>query len=387
MMAMKKLNKYLLFTNLFFLQAYLVRFDLAGYPSNLQEILIALQAICFLPLLNFKNIFKYKLINSLILLSVFSIIINSYIDFTDLARHIKFLFFGSVLAFIFLETLESKSEKEKGIKVLGLGAMAFGLYSVLYNLLGNNVAHDLRLLGPLDAAVYLAFYLSPFFLYFSIKSLKYKSYLKYSIPLGLLILATKSMGAIGANFIILIFYFFKIKKFKTSQIQKITISILSLIVIGTIFYSKILPTIQTEYSSLDERGQIWATSVELLKENNTAITGLGYGQFQAFYFKNVKEILGKEPLDYYVLQPHNIFLLFWFHFGILGLFFIIYYFWKVINTTIKKPENIFAFITLYFFIHGMIDTPIFKNDILFIFILFLELGTYFKPAAKSNKVA
>ena len=110
-------------------------------------------------------------------------------------------------------------------------------------------------------------------------------------------------------------------------------------------------------------------------------------QFQAFYFENVKEILGKEPLDYYVLQPHNIFLLFWFHFGILGLSLIFYCLWKTIKTTHQNPENIFAFIALYFFIHGLIDTPIFKNDILFIFILFLELGTYFKPAANSNKVA
>ena len=38
-----------------------------------------------------------------------------------------------------------------------------------------------------------------------IKSFENKENLKYAIALALLIIATKSMGAIGANFIILIF--------------------------------------------------------------------------------------------------------------------------------------------------------------------------------------
>ena len=382
-MAMKKLNKYLLLFNLFFLQSYLIRFDIGGYPSNLQEVLIGLQIIYFLPFLNIKNIKKYWVINSLICLSLFSIIINSYIDFTDLARHIKFLFFGSILSFIFLETFKTKKEREKGLQILGAGAITFGIFSLIYNLLGYNISHDLRLIGPLDAAVYLAFYLSPFFIYFSIKSFKNKENLKYAITLGLLILATKSMGAIGAIFFILILYFFKESNFKISKTHKITAGILSIIVVGTIFYSKILPTLQTEYSSLDERGEIWITSIEFLKDPSSALTGLGYGQFQAHYFENVQEILGKEPLDYYVLQPHNIFLLFLFHYGILGLIFIIYCLYKVL----KNPKNIISFIVLYFFIHGIIDSPIFKNDILFLFILFLELNFHFKPEAKSIKVA
>ncbi len=384
---MKKLNKYLLLFNLFFLQSYLIRFDIGGYPSNLQEILIGLQIICFLPFLKFKNIKKYWLINSLIALSLFSIIINSYIDFTDLARHIKFLFFGSVLAFIFLETFKTNKEREKGLKTLGLGAITFGIFSLIYNLLGYNIAHDLRLLGPLDAAVYIAYYLSPFFIYFSIKSFKNKENLKYAIALALLIIATKSMGAIGANFIILILYFFKQSNFKISKTHKIAVVALSIIVLGTIFYSKILPTLQTEYSSLDERGEIWITSIEFLKDPSSALTGLGYGQFQAHYFENVKEILGKEPLDYYVLQPHNIFLLFCFHYGILGLALILFCIWKTLKIIHKNPQNILAFIALYFFIHGLIDTPIFKNDLLFLFILILELTFHFKPAAKSSKVA
>ena len=380
---MKKINKYLLFFNLFFLQSYLIRFNIGSYPSNLQEILIALQVICFLPFLKIKNIKKYWVINSLIALSLFSIVLNSYINFTDLARQIKFLFFGATLSFIFLESFKSNKDRENGLKVLGLGAITFGLFSLIYNLAGQNVAHDLRLIGPLDAAVYLAYYLSPFFIYFSIKSFKNKKHLKYATILALLIIATKSMGAIGANFIILVLYFFKESKFKINKKHKFIIGIITILLSVVIFYSKVLPTVQTEYSSLDERGEIWLVSADLLKNPKTVLTGLGYGQFQAHYFENAKEILGKEPLDYYVLQPHNIFLLFLFHYGILGLFFLSYCIYRIL----KNPKNIFSFIALYFLIHGLIDSPIFKNDLLFLFILILELSLHFKPEAKSSKVA
>ncbi|MEK7547989.1 MAG: hypothetical protein AAB540_03785, partial [Patescibacteria group bacterium] len=42
------LNKKFLLLNLFFLQAYLIRFEIGGYPTNLQEILIGLQFFIFL---------------------------------------------------------------------------------------------------------------------------------------------------------------------------------------------------------------------------------------------------------------------------------------------------------------------------------------------------
>ena len=149
--------------------------------------------------------------------------------------------------------------------------------------------------------------------------------------------------------------------------------------LGTIFYTKILPTIQTDYSSLDERGEIWKISAELLEDPDTELFGLGYGQFQYHYETNVAEILQRQPLDYYVLQPHNIFLLFTFNFGVVGLIFILFCLGKMINRLIhsKKYTNLTItslFILGYFFIHGLIDSPFFKNDMLILLLLFMELS-------------
>ncbi len=385
------LTRALLLINVLLLQSYLIRFNLGPYPSNLQEVLIGFNALVFLYESIRQGGFKAALVNlkkrwitlGFIALTLISILAVPIINNLDFIRHLKFLFFAVVLTLIFLETFKTAKERNTGIRMMGIGALIFGLFSATYNLLGYNVALDFRLRGPLDSAVYLAFYITPFFIYFLInyfENLKEKWNILYAVLLGLLLIATRSMGAIGASLLIMLFYFFRRSDLKIlkSKISKIVIAAIAIAVTFGIFYTKILPTIQTDYSSLDERGEIWLTSAELLKNPKTVIFGTGFGQFEANYIENVAEVLDREPLDYYVIQPHNIFLLFIFNYGILGLIFIVLLIYKTLKNllTFKEPTFgiIICFSLLYFFIHGLIDTPIFKNDTLILFLLFLELG-------------
>lgn len=389
-MQIAKLNKYLLLFNLFFLQSFLIRFKIFTYPTNLQEILILLQAVLYFASIFktqklkefFKDFKKYRILNSFILLTLISILLVPIFDYLTFIRHLKFLFFGGALAFIFLQTFEGETRLQ-GLKVAGYGAVAFGLFSALFNLLGFNITHDYRLLGPLDSAVYLSYFLTPFFILFSIEYLKNrkKSDLIFAITLLLFILLTRSMGSLLASFLVLAIYFWKKYKFSARQNKKIFWTIISvgIVIFATIFISKILPTFTTNYSSLDERGEIWKTSFALLRDPGNLFFGLGYGQFQYHYLQSAEEILGRLPLDFYVLQPHNIFLLFIFQFGILGLLLIV----LIITKTLKRLDNLgntAAFMLLYFLIHGLIDTPIFKNDLLFLFILLAETSLILNQA-------
>ena len=403
-MTITQINKYLLWTNLAFLQSYLLRFNIGPYPTNLQEILILAQVVAFGIMVikrktlkeQFQSLKQYRVINSFLLLTFISVLVVPIFDAQYFFRHLKFLLFGSTLTFIFLQTFQAKAAKLRALTIAGYGALAFGLLSVILNLFGFNVAHDVRLIGPLDSAVYLAYYLAPFFIFFTIKYLKHheRNDLVAAIILGLLVIATRSMGAMAGSFIALLVYLFKQHKFSPQQSKKAKAALVAIaaILTITIFYTKIQPALKTDYSSLDERGEIYATSLELLKEPKNLIFGLGYGQFQYHYFHNVEEVLNRLPLDYYVLQPHNIFLLFLFQYGLLGLLLICLIIYKTIRRT-DDLENISAFILVYFFMHGLIDTPYFKNDLLILLLLFMEvalapvLKTHSKPATKSSKTA
>ena len=362
---MSKLNKYLLFINLFFLQSYLLRFNIGPYPGNLQEILIALNLITFAatgPKIHWR---EHWIAATLIALTIFATISNEILSQIDLIRHAKFLFFASIFSFIALETLRGEKQRSEALNIAGYGALAFGIFSVAYNLLGFNVTHDYRLLGPLDAAVYLAYYLTPFFIFFVIKRRWWPA-----LGLGLLILATRSMGAVGGSFLILSAY--QLSQHKLNPRGKIALTTIGLLIAVGIFYTKILPTLQTNYSSLNERGEIWQTAAALLKDPQTALFGVGPSQFEANFIAKSDAVLGRPPLDYKVIQPHNIFLLFWLHYGILGLTFLIFLIYKNFRT---KEKTVIHWMLLYFLIHGLIDTPFYKNDLLILLLLLLNFGS------------
>jgi O-antigen ligase len=396
------LNKKLLLLNLFFLQAYLIRFEIGGYPTNLQEILVGLQFLAFLYAIIKERIFfktisdikRHWIILGFLGLTALAITTTKIVNDIDLIRHLKFLLFAAVLTFIFMETFRGKEEKENAIKIAGFGAIVFGIFSSIYNLLGFNVALDYRLLGPLDSAVYLSFYLTPFFLYFTIKFLedtKRKSNLISSAILALLLIATRSMGSILGSIVILLIYMVKKTKLLKKTSLKIATALILLTVISIAFYTKILPTIKTDYSSLDERGEIWLVSAGLLKEPKTMIFGLGPSQFEQNYINTADKVLKHPPLDYYVIQPHNIFLLFIFNYGILGLIFLLVLIAKTISIIIKPQaetktsiREIAGFVIAYFFLHGLIDTPFIKNDLLILLFIFLEMAFVITSALKPN---
>ncbi len=398
-----KFTKTILLVSLFALQSYLIRFQIGPYPSNLQEILTIILLLSFLTETAYnknikktlKNLKKHWILISFAALTIISILTVPISNFLDFARHTKFLTFALITAYVFTETLNKKSEQTHALKIAGYGAIAFGIFSAIYNLLGFNVAYDHRLLGPLDAAVYLGFYLTPFFLIFSTQFLekKKKTDLISAIILAILIIATRSMGSIGGSFLALTI--FLAKKYSKSIFKNkkaiAAIVIIGILIAGAIFQTKILPTLNTKYSSLDERGEIWATSFHLLKTPKNDLLGLGFGQFEDTYIKNVDEVLGRQPLDYKVIQPHNIFLLFIFHYGILGLALLITLMIKTTTAFIRSPKITIKtagqIVMFYIFLHGLIDTPLFKNDMLIILLVFLELALYERPEARSIKTA
>lgn len=398
------LNKILLWVNLFFLQSYLVRFSIGPIPTNLQEVLIGLNVLAFGWMLLkekrllsvVKDISRHWILVSFVVLTVLSFVIVRPPVNVDFVRAVRFLLFAVLLTFMFVQTFRTDIEKRYALFVAGMGAIFFGIFSAIYNLAGQNVAYDYRLQGPLDSAVYLSYYLTPFFLFFVIdyfQNMEKRANIFHAVLLGILILFTRSMGSIVVSVLLLCVYFFKKSDLKFLRSKAVTagLGILMVLVLGVTFYVKILPSFTTTNTSLGERDEIWATSMYLLKDPKNLMFGVGYGQFQTQYAANVDAVLGHKPLDYIILQPHNIFLLFIFQYGLLGVIFLLFCMYKTVQQFLyagKKEEFavVVGIMLFYFFLHGLIDTPFFKNDLLILLLLLLELGAG-APALMKHKKA
>lgn len=398
--------------NGFFLQAYLLRFNVFSYPSNLQEILLGMQVFAFLfYLVQEKRVReasfimkKYRILLLVAVLSGISVIwavFSGQAVLPEMLGHLKFVFFAVVYVGIFLMIFESDQEQNRAFKVLGQGAVFFGVSSLIYNLSGFNRSADYRLQGPLDSAVYMAMYLAPFLIYFVISYVEEKSkreLLYYTVVLAVLLLLTRSMAALLSVSVVLGVYFLRRYQagdfFKKNWKVISSVTIVVVLAAAALFYTRIGNSLNQSSSSFVERIEIYRTAQYLISQNSNWLLGLGLGQFQPQYEKNaVTALFGKQPLDFKVLQPHNVFWLIWFQWGLLGLLGLIYVVLRLagdvlyLNFRDFSFYHVFPFIVLYFLLQGAVDAPFFKNDLMVLVLLSSELWrAYQKQEALKEEV-
>jgi putative inorganic carbon (HCO3(-)) transporter len=140
------------------------------------------------------------------------------------------------------------------------------------------------------------------------------------------------------------------------------------------------------YSSLHSRIMIWQSA--LLVSRDHWLTGVGAGNFQQAYLDYQSRF--PEPyIEWAVPQPHNIFLAFLTQLGIIGLisFILIVLLTLFIvipakagiqksnfKLRITDPLTLWATAYLvYLIVHGLVDTPYFKNDLAILFWLALAI--------------
>jgi len=130
------------------------------------------------------------------------------------------------------------------------------------------------------------------------------------------------------------------------------------------------------YNSLQTRQQIWTVTVELIKAHPWL--GIGFGNFEPEYY-NKAFALYHPPLEWEVPRAHNLFLHTWVELGIFGLIIFVILLIQILiilNKSLKKSENYFIKIgiisaVLSIIIHGLLDTPYYKNDLSIVFVLLL----------------
>jgi O-antigen ligase len=274
---------------------------------------------------------------------------------------------------------------------------------------GHYFTIDQRVSGPFESANYLAMYITPAFIFTSIRFLQTFMHLKlatahtrfiafeHRIFLGLfaaflfavLVLSQSYGGLLGAFIAIFIFVIyvrattseFLVKKF----LNKIIIFIILFVTLAgaltaTLNIEKFQNLVKLdEHTSISTRLEIWQVGAVLIKEN--PLLGIGLGQYQTNYTYRAEEILGHPPLEQIRLHSHNLFMETWLNTGLLGfvsfIWIVIYAFtgFRKIKSGEEKNVAIAVVIMLsYLLIHGLIDVTYWKNDLSLIFWLIMGVN-------------
>lgn len=399
---MKKLitTNNLLLLAIFCTPLYLIRVKLFGIPTNIFEVLGFIAIIA--SLLKNKNKFFEKLFSlpkmistgcALVLIGIIISIFFNNNQLIGLGILKGWFLFPMLFAFSFYLNTKNESRLEDAFRSIYFSTVLVGIIGIIYKLLGI-VTYDNRLhafyLSPNHLAMFLAIgiILGAYFI-----ASKKQPWLHMVAMIILLIplYFTYSYGAWMTVFVSMLFIIFLLIN---SRKRKFLGSFLLICFFIIIFFTQLntekLSSITnfSSRSSLASRQTIWKVSEVLIKKQ--PIVGIGPGNFQSSYL--AMQPVFEPFLEWAVPQPHNIFLAFWLQTGVVGLigfivllFSVFHMLWKVFrnkkNTALAA--SVFAFF-LYTILHGIIDTPYWKNDLSFLFWIFLSFTLILHENSKKS---
>lgn len=377
---------------------YLLRGEFSGVPVTFPEIILAFMFAYFLIRERVWEKSFWRINGkSFVILPVFLFLLagilgvlaapgeTAFLDGTPFPAKMKALgiFKGWILfpiAYFYMVRFYFK-EKPSLIKLAFRAILASGLllslYAVYQAVSGNYTTVDFRASGPFESANYLSLYIGPiavygFFSFFRAKNKWDKIFVATTTLLCFAaIYFTRSYAAwisVFAGISVGLFVFLQRQSLKIRVISAFVFTA----VLSTLFISQINTDKFQQFIDFDNRSsssvrlQVYEIAGTLIKEN--PVFGIGLGQFEQFYQVEATRILGEAPFEWIMIHPHNLFLALWLNMGLLGLVAFIWILVKVapwIWEKDAKERNIIALMLVVILVHGMFDTPVFKNDLAF----------------------
>ncbi|MCX6809700.1 MAG: O-antigen ligase family protein [Candidatus Berkelbacteria bacterium] len=376
---MKSITRYLAYITILALPLYIVRFSIGPIPTTVLEVLIYLTFLFSLFSGSLKGIFKNKLFYfGLIFVAVTFIGVLVDPDKTRALGLYKAYFVDGFLLFTAIINCE-KEEKKTILNLIILAGLITSLNALLQYYFGIR-AQDNRLLD-LDrlSPNYLAMFISPILILslgqmiIKIKEKIFYLYLSLSLVFIFALFLTGSRGAIigvlgGA--IILISQIVGNKYSKKAQKIFIISSLILLILATAYVFKPKWSDMGRAGSSSNIRYYIWSTSVEIIKKN--PILGVGLSNFQDYFSNLTKDRINyPEFISPQALTAHNLYIQLY----LAGSIFSLIAFVIFVASVLKKNKNAIVLAALVaILVYGLVDTPIFKNDLAVLFWIVLAIG-------------
>lgn len=374
------------------LPLYVFKFDFFGLPLNFFEILVCFLFLAWFSRTGFERAKKLlseirenRIFAAGLVLFFAGVFISTALS-DDLKMSAGILKGWFIVPFLLFLIVKSEIKTENKIKnlfrALSFSGAAVALISLGYFFAGR-LSFDGRLAAFYLSPNYLAMFLAPILilaagLVFLSRNRAEKIFFgAVAFLIAAVIYFTYSYGAWSALFSAAAIFFLLWRgasKWKFLPFSALAAAIL--ILLSFQFGGEKFQNLFSERSSLASRVMIWKSALAIGKDN--PVFGVGPGMFQKYYLDYQK--FYPPYLEWAVPQPHNLFLAFWLQTGIAGLFGFI-----LILVSFFKRKSMFGdrgskhydfWLVLAMFvilIHGLVDTPYFKNDLSALFWILLAL--------------
>lgn len=373
------MSKYLIPALVLLIPSYIIRFDLAGIPTTLIEILIYLVFLFYL-LTQWNKINSFVKSKVFLFASLFVIsgLVGAIIDpnLRDGFGLFKGYFIDGVLLYILIGATGEKESIKNAL-------IASGTLVALSALVVSRTTPEGRLLD-LDALSpnYLAMFLTPIFVlgafqlqnYFAHNKHKYLLAISLAIMLWAIVLTGSRGALIGIMFALIysIYAFYKDKLSKRS-LTKLSIALSAIALVAVVATALVFAPDWSDHSrkatSSNVRFYIWSTTIEIIKQN--PILGVGLSNYQNYFSDLTKDMVNyPEFISPQALSAHNIYLNLYATSGLLGLFAFAAF---VIGSKFWRKDQAAGVALVSVLAYGLVDTPFFRNDLALLFFVIMIL--------------
>ncbi len=376
---MNRALRHLVFFSPFVFPLYLIRFQVGGIPFTLTEVFFyGLFGLWF-----FSGGWKRPTHAIGFLIGMLLVVAGATVGLfgapSEVAQTALGVWKGWVMApalyfMTLLGTLKDHEDAEKLLRrfVLAAGLLAFVSY--LLALRGSGLTYDVRLSGPFESANYLALFLAPAVLagawFFTQPKKDLWNAAATAAAWHALVFTQSYAALVGVFGAAGLWVLYAIAKHPRGRRPLIVagVGLVAALVLG-VAVAWNTPKFQQFLdfkgrSSTTVRLEVYQIATALVRENPWR--GVGPGLFQPYYEARGPWILGRAPLEWHIPHPHNLILAFWLNAGLLGLLGLI----LIIVLALRKFTPAWpAFLVLL--IHGLFDTPFWKNDLAPLFWLLI----------------
>lgn len=298
--------------------------------------------------------------------------------------------------FVFTQVISDRERLKKLLLSFIYSGALVAVLAYVFGIFNEGFTYDFRLSGFFESANYLSLYIGPplllgvyYMLHEDMLGKREELYNLASVTaMTHALFLTQSYAAIIGVFGALGIYILVLLLRHKKNLLKISFAFLVLIITFAVIMGsqwnsrKFQQFLDFENrSSSTVRLEIYEVSMGLI--GDYPLTGVGPGLFQGYYQSKGPDILGQAPMEWNIPHPHNVFLAFWLNAGILGLLALL----GII--ALAHLRLTYPVIALWgIVIHGLFDTPFWKNDLAMIFWLvigaILILQTYGSSTPKKR---
>lgn len=366
---------YLIFLSL---PLYLVRFTILGVPSTLLEVIIW---AAFITVFIQKRWWQPSLwpridlptcigLSGLFIASVLSLLVTP--EIRDGLGLWKGFIVDPLLVYLMIRSL--KPDIALTWRAYGVSTLVLAGWGIMQKAYDFGLV-DGRIRGPFESANYLAFFLVPTALYLIYRLVTYRGFqqllaaVEFVIVISALVLTGSRGGYLGFAAGALVWAVMLI--LRSNLWERLTgwLVLGSGLVGGLIALVAFPGRLQT---SDDIRKIVWGHSWDLIKSHPFFGTGLG-GFHHAMANLSWPILDAGHIVARDVSNSHNLYFTLWLNLGLVGLLSIIWLVSVAVRRAWLLRVDPLAWVTLAvlasILVHGLVDTPVWKNDLLVIFWL------------------